>query len=152
HLAKRLPEDMQPSGYVEIAEVPLTSNGKVEREALSKKGEVSREREEEYRGPRGVVEEMVAEIWKEVLKVERVGREEGFFDSGGHSLLATQIVSRVREAFGVEMGLREFFARPTVAGQAEMIERGRGKRGVAPEVARRERRGSEPLSYAQERL
>ena len=100
------------------------------------------------------MEELLAGIWSEVLGVERVGREENFFELGGHSLLATQVMCRVREAFGVEVGLRELFERPTVKELGQSIERElRQGAGVsAPPIERRERVGELPLSFAQQRL
>ena len=112
-------------------------------------------RERAYVAPRSGTEQVVAEIWSGVLGQERIGGEDEFFELGGHSLLATQIVSRVRETFGVEVGLREFFAAPTVRGQAAAIQRAQAVRqrsATAPPVRPR-LPGSEPrLSYAQERL
>src|SRR6266849_542649 len=73
-------------------------------------------------GERTATEELVAGVWAQVLKRERVGREENFFELGGHSLLATQVVSRVRSVLGVEVGLRSLFENPTVAGLGKHIE------------------------------
>jgi acyl carrier protein len=102
--------------------MPLNANGKVDRKRLP---EVERregeERNKEER-PRTMVEEVMARIWGEVLRVEEVGIYENFFELGGHSLLATQIIARVREAYQVEMPLRTLFERPTVATLSEWIE------------------------------
>ena len=85
------------------------------------------------RRPRGPVEEVVASVWETVLGLDRVGADDRFFDIGGHSLLATQVVSRLRDAFGVDIPLRALFEAPTVAGLAEQIERiRRGGAGASP--------------------
>ena len=75
--------------------------------------------------PRGPVEELLAEIWAAVLRVERVGARDNFFALGGHSLLATQVMSRVRTAFGVELPLQRLFETPTVGGLARAVEAAR---------------------------
>jgi acyl carrier protein len=117
-------------------------------------GEGERERTGEYEETRTPVEEVLAGIWAEVLKVERIGAEENFFEMGGHSLLATQVMSRVREGFGVEIALRELFEHPTVRELGERIEEelrgGAGKGGGRIERVSRE--GLMPLSFAQQRL
>src|SRR5438034_11449011 len=110
-----------------------------------------------YEEPRGAVEEILAGIWGEVLRLERVGARDNFFELGGHSLLATQVMSRVRTVLGVEVALRKLFERPTVRELGEWVERAKREREGRPEVAverleRLERRGDLPLSYAQERL
>src|SRR5262249_44871710 len=93
-------------------------------------------------------------IWGETLGLDRVGAEENFFELGGHSLLATRVVSRVMEAFKVELALREIFEKPTVRGLARSVEeaiRG-GRRRQAPPLAKTSRDGEIPLSFAQQRL
>ncbi len=97
---------------------------------------------------------MIAGIWAEVLKLDQVGMADDFFELGGHSLLATQVVSRIRQAFQVELPLRALFEAPTVAGLAERTEAlGREKQGLeAPPITRVQRDQALPLSFAQQRL
>jgi amino acid adenylation domain-containing protein len=121
HLKARLPEYMIPSAFVFLNELPLTPNGKVDRRALPEPGHDRPELARRFVEPRNEVEAGVAAMWAEVLRVERVGVEDNFFELGGHSLLATQVVSRVREGFGVELPLRRLFEEPTVAGVAVAI-------------------------------
>ncbi|MCP4555562.1 MAG: non-ribosomal peptide synthetase, partial [Herbaspirillum sp.] len=124
-LKERLPEYMVPSALVELEELPLTPNGKVDRAALGRRAlpapewETSPAEAGAFRTPE---EEIVAGIWATVLGVERVGPDDNFFELGGHSLLATQVVSRVREVFGVELPLRNLFETPTVGGLAAFVE------------------------------
>jgi acyl carrier protein len=103
-LKERLPEHMVPSQFVMMEALPLTPNGKADRQALPAPNRT--ETANGYVAPRTPVEELLAGIWAEVLRVERVGRNDNLFELGGHSLLATQIISRVREAFGVELPMR----------------------------------------------
>ncbi|MCA1579523.1 MAG: phosphopantetheine-binding protein, partial [Acidobacteria bacterium] len=119
-VAERLPEYMVPVVLVELAQLPLTALAKVDRQALPEIEQVQRERE--YEGPRTAVEEVLCDIWREVLQVERVGVTESFFELGGHSLLATQLMSRVRDAFQIELPLRTLFEKPTVAELALKVE------------------------------
>jgi acyl carrier protein len=126
HLKDKLPEYMIPSLYIRLDALPLTGSGKVDRRALPAPEPGQEEREEEYVPPRNVAEELLASIWSEVLGGVKVGVEDNFFELGGHSLLATQVVSRVREAFGVEVGLRSLFERPTVGELAGQIAEGLG--------------------------
>ncbi|MEW5926854.1 MAG: non-ribosomal peptide synthase/polyketide synthase [Gemmatimonadota bacterium] len=152
-LRERLPEHMVPGALVVMEALPLTPNGKLDHRALP--APAADVPDEAYRAPRTDVEEILAGIWAEVLGLERVGVDAGFFDLGGHSLLATQVVSRARQAFGVEVPLRALFEAPTVAALAGRIEelRSAGTR-VAPPVVRVPREGSDglPLSFAQQRL
>jgi alpha-ketoglutarate-dependent taurine dioxygenase/acyl carrier protein len=151
-LEQELPDYMVPSAYVEMEELPRTISGKVDRRALPEMG--ASEGGAEYVGPRTPVEELLAESWGKLLGRERVGIEDNFFRMGGHSLLATQVMSRVRESFGVEVGLRVLFEHPTVRGLAEVIEEKlRGAEGLeAPAVEKVSRAGDLVLSFAQQRL
>jgi amino acid adenylation domain-containing protein len=121
-LRQRLPEPMVPSAVVVLPALPLTPNGKVDRRALPEP-EGSREGSEApFVAPRTPGEKSLAAIWREILGVERIGVHDHFFDLGGHSLLAMQLLSRVREAFGVEVPLAALFeARPTVENLARAV-------------------------------
>ena len=153
-LIRKLPDYMVPSAFVFLESLPLTRNGKVDREALPVPDQVRPELEAIFMPPRSPVEEMLAVIWAEVLRVERIGVHDNFFDLGGHSLLATRVVSRIRRALQVEITLRAFFETPTVAGLAERIEE-------IPQTERKlpifpllpvVRDKDLPLSFAQQRL
>ncbi|HYH80098.1 MAG TPA: amino acid adenylation domain-containing protein, partial [Longimicrobium sp.] len=151
HLRQGLPEYMVPRAIVAMDRLPLNANGKVDRKALPVPEYAADA--ERYVAPRTPVEEVLAGIWVEVLRLERVGVEEGFFDLGGHSLLAIRVVSRIRELFGVELPLRALFEGPTVAEMARAVEEmRRAELPVLPPVVPVERDGTLPLSFAQERL
>jgi acyl-coenzyme A synthetase/AMP-(fatty) acid ligase/acyl carrier protein len=120
YLSERLPEYMIPGQVVELEELPLNANGKVDRRALPLPEEVGVQGTE-YKAPRTPVQEILASIWADVLGVERVGINDNFFELGGHSLLALKIISRVQEAFKLKLQLRMLFERPTIAGLAETI-------------------------------
>ncbi|HEV2150062.1 MAG TPA: amino acid adenylation domain-containing protein [Longimicrobiaceae bacterium] len=151
HLRRSLPEYMVPQAFVALDRLPLTPNGKLDRKALPAPDPASAQ--DRYAAPRSPVEEVLAEIWAEVLERKRVGVEENFFDLGGHSLLATRLVSRVRQAFGVELPVRALFEGPTVAEVSKRVEA--LKRAALPQrapVLPVQRTGAPPLSFAQERL
>jgi amino acid adenylation domain-containing protein len=118
----RLPDFMIPSVWLLLDELPLTPNGKIDRRALPPPEDLRRQSEITYVAPRTVDEEILAQLWEEILRVERVGVNDNFFDAGGHSLLATQLVSRIRKSLDVEMPLRAIFEEPTIAGQAAKVE------------------------------
>jgi len=128
YLKEKLPGHMVPSTYVAIAELPLTSSGKVNRMALPAIGGADAGDLDPDDQPQTPVETVIAGIWEGVLERTRVGANDNFFEIGGHSLLATQVMSRVREAFKVEVGLRKLFEEPTVSGLARAI--------LAPEETR----------------
>ena len=124
-LRERLPEYMIPTAFVELSSLPLTRNGKVDRRALPVPDYALAADHADFVPPRTSLEESLAEMWGRLLGIERVGVNQSFFESGGHSLLATQLVSHVREAFEVELPLRDFFESPTIAGLAAAIESAR---------------------------
>ncbi len=107
-----LTEPMIPSAFMVLDRFPLTPNGKVDREALPDPERGPTRPDAAFVAPRGPAEEDVASAWKAVLRLERVGALDNFFDLGGHSLLATQVISRIRDATGVEIPLRALFDAP----------------------------------------
>ncbi len=139
YLRKKLPEYMVPWAVVELKELPLSVNGKVDRRRLPEPEERREWQEREYEGPRTAVEEIVCGIWAEVLRLERVGIGENFFELGGHSLLATQVISRVRRVFETEVALAVIFEEPTVAGLAGAIVEAREGR----KEGKKEKEGAE---------
>ena len=118
YLQQQLPDYMVPSAIVQLTKIPLTANGKIDRQALPAPEQVQAK---VYVAPRNATEEAVAKIWAEVLRRERISVDDNFFDLGGHSLMATQVISRIREQFRVELGIRALFETPTVAGLAEAL-------------------------------
>jgi amino acid adenylation domain-containing protein len=122
HLRKRLPEYMVPAAFVPVETIPVTPNGKVDRDALPNPQGISL-RDEEYVAPRTPVEIELVGILAPLLKLQRVGVNDNFFLLGGHSLLGTQLIARVSETFGVEMTLLKLFDHPTVAEMATEVER-----------------------------
>ena len=118
-LAAKLPAYMVPQAFAQLPELPLTPNGKIDRKALPEPqmdGSGA-----DFVAPSTAVEEMLVDIWREVLGVERIGIHDSFFDLGGHSLLATRVLSRVQESFGVDLPIRSLLEAPTVYGLAEAI-------------------------------
>ncbi|MEG4111235.1 MULTISPECIES: amino acid adenylation domain-containing protein [unclassified Microcoleus] len=155
-LKQKLPEHMIPSAFVQLEAVPLTPNGKVDRRALPVPDGTRSNLEETFVPHLTPFEEVLAGIWSEVLRLEWVGIHDNFFELGGHSLLATQVISRVREAFGVELPLHTLFEEPTLAGLAKSVETAsraeeKGSLQGLP-ISLISREGDLPLSFAQQRL
>ncbi|MFI2352996.1 non-ribosomal peptide synthase/polyketide synthase, partial [Streptomyces sp. NPDC019443] len=149
HVRQTLPEYMVPSLFMELAALPLTPNGKINRFALPEPEGLRPEGR--YVAPVTTTEELLAGIWAQVLGADRVGTTDGFFDLGGHSLLATQVISRIREAFRVEIPLAALFDAPTVRELAAAVD-GAGRGNVLPPIASADRTRELPLSFAQQRL
>jgi acyl carrier protein len=117
-----LPEYSIPAAFVNLDELPRTSSGKVNRRKLPDPGSLTQELAGEYVAPQGPVEETLAEIWAELLEIERIGIYDNFFMLGGHSLLATQLVARMQRAFDMTIPLRKIFEAPTIGELAVTIE------------------------------
>lgn len=153
-LQKRLPDYMVPSTFILLAEMPLLPNGKVDRRSLPEPDWSQRELESAYVAPRNPVEEVLVNVWQQVLGLRQVGIHDNFFELGGHSLLATQLISRVQDAFDIDLPLRHIFEAPTAATLAEFVEIAqRAEAGTqAPPIEPIPREAELPLSFAQQRL
>ncbi|MEH2054886.1 MAG: amino acid adenylation domain-containing protein [Nostoc sp.] len=153
-LKEKLPDYMVPSSFVMLNALPLTPNGKVDRRSLPAPDRTGRNLEQDFVSPRTTVEEVLAKIWVEVLRLEQISVHDNFFEIGGHSLLATQIISRVRDTYQLDLPLRRLFDAPTVATLAEIIEAQLQQnlelqtQGIVPAT----RNQNLPLSFAQQRL
>jgi amino acid adenylation domain-containing protein len=135
-LREKLPEYMVPSAFVVLDTLPLNPNGKLDRRALPAPEGGKLSLQKEYVAPRSAAEEVVSRVLAEVLGVERVGMQDDFFKLGGHSLLATQVISRLREAFRVELPLHSLFEASTVEGLIGKLAQLSGGRTVIEAVAR----------------
>jgi len=114
HLREQLPDYMIPSGFVILDQIPLTVSGKVDRQALPDIDQ-SPEIAANYVGPRSETENVITQIWQQVLDVKRLGIHDNFFDLGGHSLLMVQVYNKLREAFHKDVPMVELFRNPTIA-------------------------------------
>jgi len=162
-MQERLPDYMVPSLFVAVPSIPVTPNGKIDRRALAARPlppqeELDRGTEEEYIAPRTQIERALAGIWADILEipVDKIGLHDNFFALGGHSLLATQIVSRVRDAWQMDLPLRTLFEAPVLSALAEQIEVRMQQSAApalqAPPIRPAERKEDIPLSFAQQRL
>lgn len=122
-LRSKLPEYMVPSAFLALDRLPLTPNGKVDRRALPAPERAAEAASGDETIPVSPIEPVIADIWRDVLHLEQIGREDNFFDLGGHSLLAMQVASRLRAALGVPVPLRTIFDAGTVARLAAALER-----------------------------
>ncbi|WP_158858044.1 AMP-binding protein, partial [Streptomyces sp. NRRL B-1347] len=118
-LGEVLPQYMVPSVFVDLDAIPLTANGKVDRRALPDPGATVTDT---YVAPRSEVEARIAEVWSQILVVDKIGADDNFFERGGHSILAVRLISRLQDEFDLDLPVRVAFERPTVAGLAQEIE------------------------------
>ena len=125
YLKGLLPDYMIPSFFVRLDKLPLTHNGKVDKDALPDPTAAAFERSNDYVPPRDSQEEQLVEIWRECLGVDHIGVQDNFFELGGHSLKAMQIVSRIHKVLGIEVSLRDLFARPTIGELISVVKGGR---------------------------
>ena len=124
-----------PQAVVIMAKLPLTANGKIDRQVLPEPEQASQSKT--CIAPRTPTEKAITEIWAEVLRrdKDKISVDDNFFDLGGHSLLATQVISRVRERFSIEIPMRIMFDQPRVAGLAEAVEQGLANADKGDEMA-----------------
>jgi acyl carrier protein len=135
-LKESLPEYMTPATFVAMDAFPLSPNGKMDRRALPAPGRERPELLEAFVAPRTPIEEVVADVWSDLLGVEQVGIHDNFIELGGHSLLATRLAARLQEVFSIEAPLRALFESPTVAQQCEQLESlGRAARRDVTKIA-----------------
>lgn len=121
YLKGKTPAYMVPDSIVALDALPLTTNGKIDRVRLSQISKTRHVSDDNFVAPRTGLEEELANLWAEILKVERVGINDNFFDLGGHSLLATRLIFQLREHFHVDVPLRALFEAPTIAAFAPVI-------------------------------
>ncbi|MFE2752768.1 amino acid adenylation domain-containing protein, partial [Actinosynnema sp. NPDC059335] len=149
HLAGRLPAAAVPAVFVVVDALPMTVGGKLDRRALTVPDDVEAQpARRDVVLPRTETERRVAEVWRALLGVAEVGVHDDFFTLGGHSLLAVRLAMRVGAELGIDLPLHEVFARPTVAAQAELVDRS----ASVGRIPRLDRTGGDlPASHAQER-
>lgn len=134
-LKQKLPDYMIPSAFIFLDSLPLTPNGKVNKRALPDLGKIL-DFKALWVPPRTPAEEVVTQIWQEVLHLDRVGIQDNFFELGGHSLLAMQLVSRIQQQFDLDLSVRQVFQNQTVAELVEMMAQIVGDREIIEEIAR----------------
>ncbi|MCY9520553.1 amino acid adenylation domain-containing protein, partial [Paenibacillus apiarius] len=149
-LSQELPGYMVPSRFVQLEQMPLTPNGKIDRKALPVP-EGSMQTGVDYVAPRTAVEAQLAQIWQEVLGLPRIGVRDHFFDIGGHSLRATALVAKMHKEMGIELPLREVFQYPTIEQMAEVIT-GKEHQAAYVSIPIIEESAYYPVSSAQKRL
>jgi len=143
HLMKLLPEYMVPAAYVNLTEFPLTQNGKLDRNALPEADGASYATRG-YEPPQGVIETRLADIWAELLQLERVGRHDNFFDLGGHSLLAVRVSSMLNQA-NIEMTVVDLFQHPTIKQLSSCLQHTKSAMGVKGSIPIRTTGSQRPL-------
>jgi amino acid adenylation domain-containing protein/FkbM family methyltransferase len=152
YLKAHLPHYMIPSTFDLLEKLPLTSNGKVDRQALLAVSPSHGTMANKFVMPHTSVEKGLAAIWRDLLKVESIGLDDDFFDLGGHSLMAIRAISRIRDAFEVDLQTQVLFDHPTIAALARHLAAVKGRGEAIDRIAPRQEHGPCPLSFAQEQL
>ncbi|MDQ2926398.1 MAG: amino acid adenylation domain-containing protein [Acidobacteriota bacterium] len=154
HLGSSLPEYMVPAAMMLLDELPLTSSGKIDSKALPAPDYAAGQSDIDGGAPETAVQQIVAAIWSEVLKLDRIALGNDFFQIGGHSLLATQVIARVRQAFGVDVPLRCLFETPTLRDMCAEVDRllQAGRMSESPALTKVDRSVPLRLSFAQQRF
>ncbi len=147
HLAAHLPEYMVPAAIVALDTLPLTPNGKLDRDALPLPNFNT-----DDIAPRNIEEAQIAELFDEILGIERCGIDDSFFDLGGHSLSATRLISRLRKVFGLKLELDDIFDTPTIAGLAARLPHAPQSTAAPISITKAPRDVPLALSFAQQRL
>jgi amino acid adenylation domain-containing protein len=152
HLRQRLPEYMVPDTWVELERFPLSPNGKIDRQALPRPEVRVADTSHSYVSPRTDLEKRLAEVWSEMLGIDKVGVRDNFLDLGGHSLVAIRVLSRVARECGVDMHVQDLLQEPTIEALAKTVDhRARAGTGL-PRLRRSEEKQAIPLSYSQQML
>jgi acyl carrier protein len=125
---------MVPSAFIFLESLPITPNGKLDRKALPAADQTRPELKDAYSPPQTPVEESLSQIWCDVLKLDKAGVHDNFFDLGGHSLTATQLISRVRDSFKLDLPLRTLFEAPTIYDLAQRVQELGEKQDVMQET------------------
>jgi amino acid adenylation domain-containing protein/non-ribosomal peptide synthase protein (TIGR01720 family) len=149
-LKQRLPDYMVPALFITLDKMPLTSNGKVDRKALPDI-HAGAPATNEYVAPRNDMEQLLADVWQELLQVPRVGVYDNFFELGGHSLLSMRMVAVLRKKIAVELTVRSVFLYPVIDQLAAFLQ-GEARQTLLPAVKAVKRPARIPLSFSQERL
>ncbi|MDO8223682.1 surfactin non-ribosomal peptide synthetase SrfAA [Bacillus cabrialesii] len=149
HAAKDLPAYMVPAVFIQMDELPLTGNGKIDRRALPLP-DASVSRGVSYVAPRNETEQKVADIWAQVLQAEQVGVYDHFFDIGGHSLAGMKMLALIHQELGVELSLKDLFQSPTVEGLAQVIAS--AEKGTAISISPTKKQDTYPVSSPQKRM
>ncbi|HET8890735.1 MAG TPA: amino acid adenylation domain-containing protein [Candidatus Angelobacter sp.] len=145
HLRKQLPDYMVPSGFVILDQIPLTVSGKVDRQALPDVDHEHSDLAANYVGPRSDTENVITQIWQQVLDVKKLGIHDNFFDLGGHSLLMVQVYNKLREAFHKDVPMVELFRNPTIATLSGYFS---GDAATVPSLKKTQERASRRVAAA----
>ncbi|MEJ2284849.1 MAG: amino acid adenylation domain-containing protein, partial [Desulfobacterales bacterium] len=144
-LEKELPESMIPSVYIQIDEMPLSPNGKVDRRALPAPGNQRPQLDQAYIPPRNKLEHYLADLWCDILKIEKIGIYDRFFELGGNSLNAAQFINRLQTDLGENIYIVSVFEAPTIAEYADFVKRDYTE-AIAPKMGKEEVHGDSTAS------